>query len=156
MANYYNKNFRVKQQVSSKLILSCIACVIGLLSLFFLFAPGVVVTNAITSKQTFLSLGELTFGGLTPMSAGLITAFFLAIGASLIGLGTSGFHYVGYLAGLIFLASAICFFCVIPMVGEGFKNVTSNGSKALGWGTYGVGISQIICAILLFVAAKGE
>lgn len=156
MASYYNKNFRVKQTISTKLILSCIACVIGLLSLFFLFAPGVIVTNSITSKQTYLSLGELTFGGLTPISAGLVTAFFLAIGASLIGLGTSGFHYVGYLAGLLFLTSAICFFCVIPMVGDGFKNVTVNGIKTLGFGTYAVGISQIICAILMFVAAKGE
>jgi hypothetical protein len=153
----YNNNFRVKQTVSKRLILSCVVCVIGLVSLFFLFAPGIVFTYTNSGKTISETVGELVFGGYyTGMNAGLMSAFFIAIAASLISLATGGFRYAGYLAALMFITCAVLFFCCMPLIGDGLEKFGSRGSFSLGCGTYLVGISQIICAILLIVAAKCE
>ncbi len=152
----YNNNFRVKQSVSKRLILACIACVIGLLSLFFLFAPGVIFTTN-SGKIISETAGETIFGGYySGMNAGLMSAFFIAILASLISLATGGFRYAGYLASIMFITCAVLFFCTIPLLGNELTKFGSRGSFSLGFGTYIVGISQVICAILLIVAARSE
>jgi len=155
---YYNGNrtFKEETHISKKFIFSLVTLVLGISSLFFLFGVGIRFTNSI-GKETDLTLGELTWGGdYTGMSAALIVAFFFVIFGSLIALGISGFHYIGFLSGILLLTSAIMLFCAIPITADSLKIVGKVKSATLGYGTYLAGIFQIIAAGFAFVAGWGE
>lgn len=157
MAYSYNNNtFKVKSVVSHKLILSSIACLFGLVSLFFLFGTGLnFVSNS--NRLTELSLGELVWGGIsTSLNPGLVVAFFLTIAASFITLGSSSFHYAGYLSFLLFIASGVLFFCIVPLTSSSLTIIGNAKNISLGYATYVVSITNFVCAILSFIAAWGE
>ena len=122
----------------------------------FLLAPGINFTYAGSSKLHTISLGGLVWGSTyTNLSAGLVVAFFLGIVASLLALATPGLHFIGYLAGLLFIACGALYFSAIPLLADDLK-IIGYGSISLGYGVYTAGICQFIAAILSFIAAYGE
>lgn len=157
MANSYNnRTFKIKTSSNPKLIFAIIALILGLASLFFLLAPGINFTYAGSSKLHTISLGGLVWGSTyTNLSAGLVVAFFLGIVASLLALATPGLHFIGYLAGLLFIACGALYFSAIPLLADDLK-IIGYESISLGYGVYTAGICQFIAAILSFIAAYGE
>ena len=154
---YNNKTFRVSHGVSKKLIISIIACIFGIVSLFLLLTPGLAYTSAISSKVTYFSLGEVIWGGsVFSVNPGLIVAFFLVIAASLIVLATSSFHYIGFLAGILFLTAAVLYFCAIPLSSSALELLSSKGQASLAYGTITSGVLLIISSIFSFIASWGD
>lgn len=157
MAKEYQ--FKTKTEISPRIIMSIIACVLGLASLILLAAPGIVFNYTQAARgSTNLYLGSMIWGGgdsLLPVNAGLVSAFFLTIGASLIVLGVGGFHYIGFLSFLLFLTAGVLVFCSVPLCASGLKLV-GTGTPVLGWGSYVYGIMNVGAGVVSFLAARGD
>jgi hypothetical protein len=156
MAKQYN--FKVKKQMSIGSIMSFFIAGAGLLTLFFLAGSGLMFNYTEGGRAASShSLGAMIWGGgLFPLSAGLVVAFFLTMGASLVELAVSGFRFVGFLSGLIFIAAGALYLCAIPFCKAGI-DLIGVGSPSLGWASYAIGISNIVLGVLCFVSAvKGE
>lgn len=158
--NYnYNKSFKTKEKMSPRTMMSIIAALVGALSFCFFAGTGIDFDYLATGKaDANIALGNLVWGGGdygAAVSTGLVVAFFLTIGASLIVLGTGGFHYIGYLAFLMFVAAGVLTFCAIPLCYTTIS-IIGKGTAYLGWGSYAFGILQVIAGVLSFVAAFGD
>jgi hypothetical protein len=158
--DYNNRSFKVKKEVNPQVVMSIAACVLGLLSLIFLAAPGIKFNYSIAGKDPAIyALGNLIWGGgdnVAYLSGGLVAAFFLTIAASLIVLATGGFHYIAYLAFLVFITAGVLYFCAIPFSQATLAMISKRGTPVLGWGTYMIGILNFICAGICFFAGRGD
>lgn len=151
------RSFKAETTISPKIIMSVIASIIGLGSLFFLFAPGATFIYSNSVKGTLdVKLADMVWGGaVVSLSAGLIACFFVSIAAGLLVLAVGGFRFIGYLSFVMFMFSGIVFLCAIPICAGGLSTI-GNGYSILAWGSYAVGILQIIAGGLSFFAARGE
>jgi hypothetical protein len=153
-----NYNFKTKSEINPRIILSIVACILGFASLIFLASTGIVFKYTQKPGTSNLILGCLTWGGGdfgSPISAGLVCAFFFTIGGALIVLGVGGFHYIGFLSFLLFLTSGVLYFCSVPLCASALATVGA-GYGVLGWGSYVAGILNVFAAAVSFLAARGD
>lgn len=151
MAKQYN--FKVKNKLALNQIMAYISLGVGILSLVFLWAPGIVVKSSIYQNTENISMWSTIWGTGFSITPGLVVAFFFTITASLVALGAVSFRFAGLLSFLLFIAAGVLYFCAVPLIG----NVNVRGTIAgLGYGTYIVGILNFIAAVLSFLATRGD
>lgn len=152
MAKQYN--FKVKNKMTLNQIMAWVAFAVGLISICFLWAPGVLIKGVYYGKITPVSVWSTIWGSGFSITAGLVVAFFLTLAASLVCLGALGFRIVGAISFLLYIAAGVLYFCAIPLIGNAAE---AQGSLVgLGWGTYVVGILNFIGAIFAFLATRGD
>ncbi len=132
-------------------VLSITSSVVGGLSLLFLLLPGISYTTGFYPTDGSFNLGAMTFGNNTfaPLNIGLLIAFIFTI----LGIVFTALINVnkvaiasGMFAVVLFVTSAILYFCTVPLYG--------NLSASLGSGAICLGVFNLICAIITFIAAS--
>lgn len=147
-------NFKVKREITPNQIMAYIACAIGVVSLFFLAAPGVLIKGGVYSRISSVSVWQTIWGAEFSITPGLVVAFFLTILGLLSVLGSLGFRFTGYLSFLIYVAAGILYFCAVPLIGTSAKAL--GDIVGLGWGTYVVGILNFLGAVFSYLATRGD